>query len=332
MARFCSWCGKSLEPGARFCKECGARVIETVTVDGSADAVDPMRGLDIVEGTPIPADKTIKLDAERKPERKSERKREPKSERADERKAERALANTDTLVMPSEAKVAKKFSGKKDTNKDRKMLIACLSIIAILLVAIGVLVVIQVQGGLYQATEKSAQGEADTPEEETEAEEEEVVFKEEEQADGVSDSEAIDLLEAAYERLTDYNERLVSCVSSFNGKYLVTSVEQRTEALEVAEELLVELQEELEALEGMELVEDSPYLDDLEVMVELYTCQVGRLTPIVEAWQLDVTFEVPAEHQAEILAVLAQSNEGGTNKYYTRYNELYPEGAPQREE
>ena len=54
MANFCSWCGSPLEPGARYCPECGARVLESVKVDGSADAVDPMRGFDIVDGEEEP--------------------------------------------------------------------------------------------------------------------------------------------------------------------------------------------------------------------------------------------------------------------------------------
>ena len=61
MAKYCSWCGEPLEPGARYCAECGARVLESVRVTGKGDG-DPMRGLDIVGGNPIPASKTTKLD------------------------------------------------------------------------------------------------------------------------------------------------------------------------------------------------------------------------------------------------------------------------------
>ena len=61
MAKYCSWCGEPLEPGARYCAECDARVLESVRVTGKGDS-DPMRGLDIVGGNPIPASKTTKLD------------------------------------------------------------------------------------------------------------------------------------------------------------------------------------------------------------------------------------------------------------------------------
>ena len=62
MARYCSWCGAELEPSARYCGECGARILESVKVDGKG--VDPMRGLDVVRGNPIPASKTSELDAD----------------------------------------------------------------------------------------------------------------------------------------------------------------------------------------------------------------------------------------------------------------------------
>lgn len=68
MARFCSWCGEPLEPGARYCPECGARVLESVVLDGSADAVDKMRGFDIVGGREVPAQRTAKLDRDMVPD------------------------------------------------------------------------------------------------------------------------------------------------------------------------------------------------------------------------------------------------------------------------
>ena len=64
MAKFCTWCGAPLEPGARFCGECGGRILETVTVDGSkaVEASDALRGFGIVDGKELPADATLRLD------------------------------------------------------------------------------------------------------------------------------------------------------------------------------------------------------------------------------------------------------------------------------
>ena len=62
MAKFCTWCGAPLEPGARFCGECGGRILETVMVDGSKKGVDELSGFDIVDGRKLPADATLRLD------------------------------------------------------------------------------------------------------------------------------------------------------------------------------------------------------------------------------------------------------------------------------
>ena len=62
MAKFCTWCGAPLEPGARFCGECGGRILETVMIDGTKNQDDTLSGFDIVDGRQLPADATLRLD------------------------------------------------------------------------------------------------------------------------------------------------------------------------------------------------------------------------------------------------------------------------------
>ncbi|MDU5612348.1 MAG: zinc ribbon domain-containing protein, partial [Slackia sp.] len=61
MAGYCTWCGARLDENARYCPSCGARTTQVVTVDGSPDAVDPLRGLDIVEGERLPVEDTQRM-------------------------------------------------------------------------------------------------------------------------------------------------------------------------------------------------------------------------------------------------------------------------------
>ena len=61
MAGYCTWCGAPLDENARYCPSCGARTTQVVTVDGSPDAVDPLRGLDIVEGERLPVEDTQRM-------------------------------------------------------------------------------------------------------------------------------------------------------------------------------------------------------------------------------------------------------------------------------
>ncbi len=338
MARFCSWCGKSLESGARFCSQCGSRVIESVIVTGSVEPADPMRGLDIVDGVPISAGETVKLKNGRSPADTIETMvlstdDEPKKFTTE--KNGRSFADAVETVVLSIDDEPKKFTAEepkesKKPKKGRKALITCIVIIVVLLAVIAALIFMQIGDDLLQVGQaaeqadivESAQDDATTLEEEDSSEEESAVL---------SDDEAFDLLDSAYARLESYDERVDSCISNFNTLFLSASLSQRETAMEEAEALLDELQAELETLEAIVLSDTSPYVDDLENMVELYVCQIGRLEPIVEAWALDVTFDDPSGHTDEILEVVAQNNENGTNKYFTRFNELYPEAAPQRE-
>lgn len=63
-------------------------------------------------------------------------------------------------------------------------------------------------------------------------------------------------------------------------------------------------------------------------MIELYDCQIGRITSLTDAWAVSVQYEVPSEHQDEILAALSANYVSGNNPYLERYDELYPSSKP----
>ncbi len=315
MAHFCSWCGSALEPGARYCPECGARVLESVTLDGSADAVNPMRGFDIVAGEAVPADKTAKLD----------------------RDVSGDPADTDTLVLPTD-NAQKRFTLEGAPKKSRAALIVCIVVIVILLAVVAVLAYLQWGGAnAGQAPQEQTQQEVPAQDAEADAENdakdgsasgESTTLAQEPQSDELTDEQVFSQLDAAYDRLSSYDERIGDCVEDFNGLFLTRSMDDRTQAKTRAETLLGDLQDELAALEDLKVGASSPYADDAANVIELYGCQAGRVSSLVDAWAEDVKYNVPSEHRDEILAVLAQNNEGGTNKYLTRYDELYPTAKP----
>lgn len=320
MANFCSWCGSPLEPGARYCPECGARVLESVKVDGSADAVDPMRGFDIVDGEAIPADKTAKLDREHDP------------------------ADTDTLVLPTD-NAQKRFTLEGTPKKSRTALAICIALIVVLLAVIAVLAWMQMSGaGQAQnaAPVQVAQPQGDAPEQDSDQGSDQAASQndasdapqsaaQEPEAEELTDEEIFAALDGAYGRLSGYNERIGDCVNDFNNLFLARSMDDRTAAKKRADTLLTDLEQELADLEDLRIEASSPYADDAAGVIELYGCQVGRVQSLADAWGASVKYDVPSQHEDEILEVLARNNEGGTNKYLTRYDELYPTAKPQEE-
>lgn len=320
MAKFCSWCGEPLEPGARYCPECGARVLESVKVDGSADAVDPMRGFDIVGGEALPADKTAKLDREQDP------------------------SGTDTLVLPTD-NAQKRFTLEGSPKKTRTALIVCIALIVVLIGVVVALAVMQMNDGArdqeplqvmqaqdeQQDAQEPSQDAAENSDEGNDEEASSGAVVQEPEREELTDDEAFAALDEAYGRLTDYNERIGDCVNDFNNLFLARSMDDRTAAKKRADGLLADLEEELSALEDLRIEASSPYADDAAAVIELYGCQLGRVQSLADAWAVDVKYDVPSQHKDEILEELSKNNEGGTNKYLTRYDELYPTAKPQKE-
>ena len=81
------------------------------------------------------------------------------------------------------------------------------------------------------------------------------------------------------------------------------------------------------AVRGAEIVEAETTTDAAN-LIELYDCQIGRITSLTDAWAVSVQYEVPSEHQDEILAALSANYVGGNNPYLERYDELYPSAKP----
>lgn len=383
MAKFCSWCGAPLEPGARWCGECGARVIESVTVDGSGPT-DPMRGLDIVGGNPVPAQATARLDrdpAEQGPADTFDAVDSDAVGSSDAgasggsgphvpavsgtaRDAVAAPASgpqrkvssgpisfdgTDTFVLPEEHET-KRFGLDDDAaeaarraSRRRTAGIAA-AVVLVVLVAGGVGVAsyqIGAQQGEDEAQRSAEQQPADTSGGEAsgvEAAGGEGAASSDAQAgqDSVkepaapTEDEIFASLSAAYDKLEGYSDRIVACVDEYNTYFLDKSMDARLAAKKTADAVKADLEADLEGLQAMDVPATSAYAADAANVAEMYECQIGRISALTDSWALDVTFDVPSEHKDEILAELAKDNEGGTNKYLTRFDEIYYSGEPTR--
>ena len=303
MAKFCSWCGTALEPGARYCNECGARVMESVMVDGSRDAVDKMRGFDIVDGEELAADATVKLD--------------------------RSIMASDTVVVPSDTE-QKKFSLDTPQAKRKAGLVV--------LCMVGVLLIALVAFGAFHFG--ANQGETASPIEvvgvegsdpETKQEKESEPAKEEPPA--LTDADVYSALNSAYKKLEGkggFSDRIGVLIDDFNTYFLDPDMTARSKAKDKADEVMADLEEGKKALESLELPANSVYAEDLATIVKLYEYQIGNLKSLTDAWALDVTFDKPVQHQDEILAELSKDYEGGVSSYLIQYDELYASYALQQ--
>ena len=163
---------------------------------------------------------------------------------------------------------------------------------------------------------------ADAPEQSAETE----PLAKEEQAP--TDEQVFQTLSSAYAALDGYSDRIVACVDEFNGLYMARSMDDRTAAKAKADKVKSDLEAAKAEIENLKVGANSPYSTDEANMVELYECQIGRIASLADAWAVSVQYDVPSQHQDEILAALAASYQGGTNVYLERYDELYPYAKP----
>lgn len=310
MANVCTWCGAKLEPGARFCPNCGARAPEVVTVDGSSDKQeDELAGLDIVAGERVPAENTAPLDP--------------------------ALISDKVVVSTGEAVTySLKGAPKKHTTAITAVITAAVLILgglgyiyfsehplpAISLPAISLPTASSGDSSDAETSGDTAQAESTT--EGTEASSTDTVLE---------GSEAYQTLSEAYDDLTDYNDRVASCVDDFNSYYVSSNKTNRQNAYDTATTLLTELQTRQADLEALQFSSDSGYAEQRDKIAELYGYEAGRVQTLVDAWEVSLQYDTPSDHEDEILAVLSEAYTSGTNTDLENYNELYPDAEPVEE-
>ena len=252
---------------------------------------------------------------------------------------------TDTLVLPSDAQ-PKHFGLDRPDLKERKrkcIFIVLCCVIAVLVIAACVLAYVRFGG---QAGQNASQQQSQTLHEAPAASSSEENEKPETKADddaakASAEAEALareqstpteeqifQTLSSEYSALDGYSNRIVSCVDDFNSWYIARDMNKRQASQATAEKVKSDLEAAKAEIESLKVSNSSPYAADAANLIELYDCQIGRITSLTDAWAVSVQYEVPSEHQDEILAALSANYVGGNNPYLERYDELYPSSKP----
>lgn len=249
---------------------------------------------------------------------------------------------TDTLVLPSDAQ-PKHFGLDRPDLRERKrkrIFIALCCVIAVLVIAACVLAYVRFGG---QAGQDASQQQSQTQQEAPAASSEENEKPETKAGDDAAKASAEALareqstpteeqifqtLSSEYSALDGYSNRIVSCVDDFNSWYIARDMNKRQASQATAEKVKSDLEAAKAEIESLKVSNSSPYAADAANLIELYDCQIGRITSLTDAWAVSVQYEVPSEHQDEILAALSANYVGGNNPYLERYDELYPSSKP----
>lgn len=251
---------------------------------------------------------------------------------------------TDTLVLPSDAQ-PKHFGLDRPDLRERKrkrIFIALCCVIAVLVIAACVLAYVRFGGQAGQdASQRQSQTQQEAPAASSEEGEKSETKADDDAAKASAEAEALareqstpteeqisQTLSSEYSALDGYSNRIVSCVDDFNSWYIARDMNKRQASQATAEKVKSDLEAAKAEIENLKVSNSSPYAADAANLIELYDCQIGRITSLTDAWAISVQYEVPSEHQDEILAALSANYVGGNNPYLERYDELYPSSKP----
>lgn len=251
---------------------------------------------------------------------------------------------TDTLVLPSDAQ-PKHFGLDRPDLRERKrkrIFIALCCVIAALVIAACVLVYVRFGGQAGQdASQQQSQTQQEAPAASSEEGEKSETKADDDAAKASAEAEALareqstpseeqifQTLSSEYSALDGYSNRIVNCVDDFNSWYIARDMNKRQASQATAEKVKSDLEAAKAEIESLKVSNSSPYATDAANLIELYDCQIGRITSLTDAWAVSVQYEVPSEHQDEILAALSANYVGGNNPYLERYDELYPSSKP----
>ena len=251
---------------------------------------------------------------------------------------------TDTLVLPSDAQ-PKHFGLDRPDLRERKrkrIFIALCCVIAVLVIAACVLAYVRFGGQAGQdASQQQSQTQQEAPAASSEEGEKSETKADDDAAKASAEAEALareqstpteeqifQTLSSEYSALDGYSNRIVSCVDDFNSWYIARDMNKRQASQATAEKVKSDLEAAKAEIENLKVSDSSPYAADAANLIELYDCQIGRITSLTDAWAVSVQYEVPSEHQDEILAALSANYVSGNNPYFERYDELYPSSKP----
>ena len=308
MPRFCTHCGKLLNDDERFCTSCGT----PVTDDGQASQSQEDAQADVTVQSahqPVPAP-------------------QPEVGTTQQWAAANAAAQQ---PIPTTAPQAGAPTAPKNNNA------LFIGIIAALVVVIIALVVFF----MIKPFDKGADDTKGTTIEKVKIDDDDVSVKgdpnkfdddddDAHDAATISEQNVYDQLSSYYSRLSDLDQQVRDCATTFNTYYLKDDRSSRQSASDAAEALEDQIDDLKDEVEDLDVPIDSQNYSSWKDIIALYDDLENRIDVICDAWEISLEYSSPANHKDEIVAPLARDNVAGTNdnKYRLDFEDRYPGAAP----
>lgn len=307
MPRFCTHCGKLLKDDERFCTSCGT----PVTDDGQASQSQEDAQADVTVQSahqPMPA---------------------PQPEVGTTQQWATPAGSAPQQPIPTAAPQAGAPAAPKNNNA------LLIGIIAVLVVVIFALVVFF----MIKPFDKGADDTKGTTIEKVknDHDDDDVSVKgdpnkldDDDDDATISEQNVYDQLSSYYSRLSDLDQQVRDCATTFNTYYLKDDRSSRQSASDAAEALEDQIDDLKDEVGDLDVPVDSQNYSSWKDIIALYDDLENRIDVICDAWEISLEYSSPANHKDEIVAPLARDNVAGTNdnKYRLDFEERYPGAAP----
>lgn len=311
MPRFCTHCGKLLKDDERFCTSCGT----PVTADGQASQSQEDAQADVTVQSahqPVPA---------------------PQPEVGTTQQWAAPAGSAPQQPIPTAAPQAGAPAAPKNNNALFIGIIAVLVVVIIALVAFFMI-------GPFNKNADDSKG-TTIEKVKIDHDDDDVSVKgdpnkldddddDAHDAATISEQNVYDQLSSYYSRLSDLDQQVRDCATTFNTYYLKDDRSSRQSASDAAEALEDQIGGLKDEVEDLDVPIDSQNYSSWKDIIALYDDLENRIDVICDAWEISLEYSSPANHKDEIVAPLARDNVAGTNdnKYRLDFEDRYPGAAP----
>lgn len=312
MPRFCTHCGKLLKDDERFCTSCGTPAID----DGQASQSQEDAQADVTVQSahqPAPA---------------------PQPEAGTTQQWATPAGSAPQQPIPTAAPQAGAPTAPKNNNA---LLIGIIAALVVVIIALVVFFMI----GPFNKNADDSKGttiekvKIDHDDDDVSVKGDPNKLDDDDDDDAhdaatISEQNVYDQLSSYYSRLSDLDQQVRDCATTFNTYYLKDDRSSRQSASDAAEELEDQIGDLKDEVEDLDVPIDSQNYSSWKDIIALYDDLENRIDVICDAWEISLEYSSPANHKDEIVAPLARDNVAGTNdnKYRLDFEDRYPGAAP----
>ncbi len=311
MPRFCTHCGKLLKDDERFCTSCGT----PVTDDGQASQSQEDAQADVTVQSahqPVPA---------------------PQPEVGTTQQWATPAGSAPQQPIPTAAPQAGAPAAPKNNNA---LLIGIIAVLVVVIIALVAFFMI----GPFNKNADDSKGttiekvkiDHDDDDMSVKGDPNKLDDNDDDAHDAatISEQNVYDQLSSYYSRLSDLDQQVRDCATTFNTYYLKDDRSSRQSASDAAEALEDQIGDLKDEVEDLDVPIDSQNYSSWKDIIALYDDLENRIDVICDAWEISLEYSSPANHKDEIVAPLARDNVVGTNdnKYRLDFEDRYPGAAP----